>query len=137
MKFPRNFSYFVLFVSQSLLLTAPPPPALEIFNPTVRKHAIEAICVGKKLRMSWSFDGKNAKLVSFLYEKFTVTKKEIKNMNDILSPIDGDFFSWVECSENGAIISFIQANTAGTKNAKQIKFNFVNGKFVFIRRYNF
>jgi hypothetical protein len=106
----------------------PPAPqaALEMFNPTHRHHQINATCAGSQLEIRWKFETKNAAITKFNFNKKNAVYSEIVKINSWLQKIERDVFVWTECSNSGAIVSFIQANTAGTRHAKQIKMNWIN-----------
>jgi hypothetical protein len=127
-------------VASSSIATSPPPPpknGIEIFNPTYRDHKVAATCGGTTAIIEWRYKGTHAELTKFALGKDVASKAELKMANALISEIDGDVFSWIECSKSGAIISFIQAQFAGTAKAKQIKLNFVDRHFSLIRKYNF
>lgn len=135
----RSLMVFGLTSFASLTSSTPTAPnnGIEIFNPTYRVHKIDAICGGTTAVIEWTYNGDKAILKKFTLSKFKASKSEIESVNNWISDLDGDIFTWIECNNSGAVLYFIQAQFAGTQKAKQIRLNFVDGRFSLIRKYNF
>ena len=140
----RNLQYMTLSV---LALTplgatatepAPPPPvrSIEVFNPTLRTHAVQAQCAGANMSIAWSSDGKGARLSTLDFDRKKASPVAIKQLNEFAATLGSDIFLAVECNNDGAIIRMLDYASAGSGKPKQILLNYVDGNVRLIRKYN-
>lgn len=117
----------------------PPPPKTypEFFNPTYAAHRIDATCAASKMTLRWNFTAQGLQVTALRFNGVPGSGAELEKINGWLAAFPGDALARVECGNGGAVISFIQANYAGTPGAKQVKFSWVSETADLIGRYGF
>lgn len=129
--------FMIMGTDAATMISLPLSQQIEIAGPTLRSHEMKARCGLGRLNLSWEYTGKIAQFKLAEFNGKNIESTEFARLNEWAREMNGDFFVWSECDSGAAIISLIEAGYAGTKLAKQIQLNFVEGKLKLVRRINF
>lgn len=117
-------------------MPAPPKPIPEFFNPTYTDRRVDASCAASKMTVQWRYLGQSSIVTRIKFNGTPAANSELKKINTWLAALPGDVFARIECDNSGAVISFIEANLAGTPAAKQIRIGWISGRAELLARYH-
>jgi hypothetical protein len=116
---------------------APPKSYPEFFNPTYTDHEIDATCAASKMTLRWKFTSRGVQLTALRFNGTASSSAELEKINEWLAAFPGDALARIECGNEGAVVTFIESNLAGSPAAKRIKFSWHSEKADLIGRYGF
>jgi hypothetical protein len=107
----------------------PPPPAyFEFFNPTYRRHQIDAKCQAAQAAIAWSFDGERARIDRFSFARRQASRTQIERINGWLVGFKGDITVFLECGNDGAALTIKEVAPWMQEPLKVVRFEWRNGE---------
>ncbi|WP_156457838.1 hypothetical protein [Sphingomonas sp. Leaf412] len=99
-------------------------------------HTLEARCAAHRMTVRWKYDESGLRVTSIRFAGASGARNELIKINSWLTGLPGDALVRVECGFDGAVLAFIDAQSAGSHGAKQVKISWLSNKAALIRRYN-
>lgn len=103
----------------------PPPPVtrIEILRATPQTHSVEPRCGTRPSLVRWFYDGEVARISDFTFNGMAAKPADLAVINAHVVTLRSDLLARVDCSADGATVTFFTSLSAGTPQVRRMTYD--------------